>query len=84
MASAIDAFSIEELEFEIQIQGTVVLSLEDGPQDENTPAAIHEARKQLKQLRQTLKTRRASEKGIHPYLVLASLLHSTDPTGTRL
>lgn len=68
MASANDALSTEELEFEIQVQHTVVISLEDGPQDDDTPAAIHEAKQQLKNLRQTLKTRIAREKGTHPFL----------------
>lgn len=76
MASASDALSLEELEFEIQIQNTVVLSLQDGPHDDTTPAAIHEAKQQLKNLRQTLKARKAAqEKGAVPTHV-SSLRHS--------
>lgn len=67
-SSAGDAFahlqSIPEIRDEIQVQNTILLSLEDGPQDADTPFQIREARQSLKTLRQLLKTREAQAQGI--------------------
>lgn len=74
-----DAFahlqSIPEIRDEIQVQNTILLSLEDGPEDDNTPFQIREARQALKALRQLLRTREAQAQGIanHP---LSSVLSS--------
>lgn len=56
--------SVDDVRYEIQIQNTILLSLEDGPQDDNTPNEIREARQTLKALYQLLKTREAQAQGI--------------------
>lgn len=59
-SSAGDSFahlqSIDEVRFEIQVQNTILLSLQDGPQDDDTLIQIREAKQSLKTLRQILKT----------------------------
>lgn len=78
-SSAGDAFahlqSIDEVRYEIQVQNTILLSLEDGPQDDDTPIHIREARQALKTLRRLLKTREAQAEGftLHPLSCLFSI-----------
>ncbi|KAJ4416620.1 hypothetical protein N0V82_006629 [Gnomoniopsis sp. IMI 355080] len=69
-----DAFahfqSIPEIRDEIQVQNTILLSLEDGPQEHDTPFQIREARQTLRTLRQLLRTReaqaQAASKSLNP------------------
>lgn len=74
-----DAFahlqSVDDVRYEIQVQNTILLSLEDGPQGDNTPNEIYEARQTLKALRLLLKTREAQAQG-----TLAHFLLSINPS----
>lgn len=73
--------SVDDVRYEIQIQNTILLSLEDGPQDDNTQNEIDEARQTLKTLRLLLKTReaQAQAQGTLAYLLLyITPCHSDD------
>lgn len=68
-----DAFahfqSVDDVRYEIQIQNTILLSLQDGPQDDNTLHEIREARQTLQTLYQLLKTREAQAQGTTGHLL---------------
>lgn len=91
-ASSGDAFahllSSDDVRYEIQLQSTILLSIEDGPQGYHTIREIQESKQRLEALRALLKRREVEEQGKHAFPSHASLSPlrsmSASPTDTRV
>lgn len=64
---ALGSLSTEDLHFDIQVQTTILLSLEDAAPTDNTATEVQQAKQRIKSLRRILKTREAQEKGTTNY-----------------